>query len=158
MNLPNQLGPTVELAHDLQAEPLRRRNADVSMPRMGFVQGTRPRFSHETADLLRSRLRAATLVLSLVLAYYLVTGRPPFASDSVWDIIAAHGRDPVKPPADVNPAVPPDFELVIIRCLAKLPGNRFQDVESLEKALAGCECAGKWTEDQAAAWWRDHGG
>ncbi len=35
---------------------------------MGFVEGTRPQFSHETAGLLRSRLQAATLVLSIVLA------------------------------------------------------------------------------------------
>jgi len=90
-------------------------------------------------------------------AYYLVTGRPPFTADNVWDIIAAHGRDPVTPPAEVNPAVPPDLEMVIIRCLAKLPANRFQDVASLAKALGACECAGKWTEDRAAAWWRDVG-
>ena len=64
---------------------------------------------------------------------------------------------PSSRPAEVNPAVPADLELVIIRCLAKLPANRFQDVESLDKALAACECAGKWTEDQAAAWWREVG-
>ena len=102
------------------------------------------------------KLDARSDIYSLgAVAYYLVTGRPPFEGDSIWDIIAAHGRDPVKSPAEVNPAVPPDLEHVIIRCLAKLPVNRFDDAESLEKALAGCGCAGKWTEDQAAAWWRD---
>ncbi len=102
------------------------------------------------------KLDARSDIYSLgAVAYYLVTGRPPFERDSIWDIIAAHGRDPVKPPAEVNPAVPPDLEHVIMRCLAKLPVNRFDDVESLEKTLAGCECAGKWTEDQAAAWWRN---
>jgi eukaryotic-like serine/threonine-protein kinase len=104
------------------------------------------------------KLDARSDIYSLgAVAYYLVTGKPPFVGDSVWDIVAAHARDPVKPPAEVNPAVPPDLELVIIRCLAKQPANRFQDVENLEKALAGCECAGKWTEDQAAAWWRNVG-
>lgn len=87
-------------------------------------------------------------------AYYLVTGRPPFSGDTPWDIVVAHSRDPLVPPAEVNPAIPTDLELIIIRCLAKMPGNRFQDVESLEKALAQCACAGQWTEEQAAAWWR----
>jgi tRNA A-37 threonylcarbamoyl transferase component Bud32 len=90
-------------------------------------------------------------------AYYLLTGRPPFMADNVFDIIAAHARDPVVPPSQLNPAVPEDLELVVNRCLAKMPVNRFQDVDSLEKALAACDCADKWTEEKAAAWWREKG-
>ena len=41
---------------------------DVSRPKMGFVEGTRPRFSQETAGLLRHRLKAAALILSILLA------------------------------------------------------------------------------------------
>ena len=83
-----------------------------------------------------------------------MTGRPPFEGDTIWEIIEAHAREPVKPPAEVNPAVPADLERVIMRCLAKLPANRYQDMESLDKALGECACAGKWTEEQAAAWWQ----
>jgi len=102
------------------------------------------------------KLDARSDIYSLgAVAYYLVTGRPPFVGGSIWDIIAAHGRDPVAPPAAVNPAVPPDLEQVILRCLAKSPGSRFDDVVSLERALGECACAGKWTDDQAVAWWRN---
>ncbi len=90
-------------------------------------------------------------------AYFLVTGRPPFVADNIYDVIAAHARDPVTPASELNPAVPQDLELVINRCLAKMPANRFQDVDTLEKALAACDCADKWSEDQAAAWWREKG-
>jgi eukaryotic-like serine/threonine-protein kinase len=90
-------------------------------------------------------------------AYFLVTGRPPFVGDNIFDIIAAHARDPVTPPSELNPTVPQDLELVINRCLAKMPANRYQDVDTLEKALAACDCADQWTEDQAAAWWREKG-
>ncbi len=90
-------------------------------------------------------------------AYFLVTGRPPFVGDNIYDIIAAHARDPVTPASQLNPAVPEDLELVINHCLAKMPANRFQDVDALEKALAACECADKWTEEKAAAWWREKG-
>jgi serine/threonine-protein kinase len=90
-------------------------------------------------------------------AYFLVTGRPPFVADNIYDVIAAHARDPVTPASELNPAVPQDLELVINRCLAKMPANRYQDVDTLEKALAACACADQWTEDQAAAWWREKG-
>ncbi|MGD0516098.1 MAG: serine/threonine-protein kinase [Thermoguttaceae bacterium] len=90
-------------------------------------------------------------------AYFLLTGRPPFVADNIYDIIAAHARDPVVPASELNSAVPQDVELVVNRCLAKMPANRFQDVDTLEKALAACECADKWSEDQAAAWWREKG-
>jgi serine/threonine-protein kinase len=35
-----------------------------------------------------------------------------------------------------------------------MPKNRFQDMSSLDKAIGECACAGKWTEEQAAAWWK----
>ena len=55
-------------------------------------------------------------------------------------------------PTKINQDVPTDLEPVIIRCLAKLPVKRFQDEKCPEKSLAGCWCAGEWTEDQGAAW------
>lgn len=101
------------------------------------------------------RLDARSDIYSLgAVSYYLLTGRPPFEGDSIWKIINAHSHDSVKPPAEVNPGVPPDLELVVIRCLAKLPGNRYQDMGGLDKAFGDCACAGKWTEEQAAAWWQ----
>lgn len=87
--------------------------------------------------------------------YYALTGRPPFVGDNIWDIIVAHSRDRVKPPSEVNPAVPKDLEQVIIRCLEKRPEDRYQYVESLEQASANCQCAGKWTEEDARAWWQN---
>jgi eukaryotic-like serine/threonine-protein kinase len=101
------------------------------------------------------RLDARSDIYSLgAVAYYLVTGRPPFEGDSVEEIAAAHARDPVQPPANVNSDVPYDLERVIIRCLAKMPANRYQDMHSVDNALGECACAGKWTEAQAAAWWQ----
>jgi serine/threonine-protein kinase len=87
-------------------------------------------------------------------AYFLVTGRPPFTGDTVWDIIAAHSRDPVEPPSQINPEVPADLEQVVLRCLSKRPADRFQDAASLDQALAACVCAGAWTEARAAQWWK----
>lgn len=100
------------------------------------------------------RLDARSDIYSLgAVAYFLVTGKPPFEGNTIWDIAMAHSRDPLEPPRAVNPALPEDLERVIIRCLAKLPEERYQDMASLDKALSACACAGKWTADLAAAWW-----
>lgn len=102
------------------------------------------------------RLDARSDIYSLgAVAYWLVTGRPPFSGETAWEIISAHGRDPIQPPRDLNPNIPDDLELIIIRTLAKMPANRFQDVTSLAEALGRCACAGKWTDLQAAQWWQD---
>jgi len=101
------------------------------------------------------RLDARSDIYSLgAVAYFLLTGRPPFEGDSMWEVINAHAQSPLKPPAEVNPDIPTDLELVIIRCLAKLPANRFQDMQALDDALAACACDGQWTEARARQWWQ----
>ena len=102
------------------------------------------------------KLDARSDIYSLgAVAFYAVTGRPPFVAENIWDIVVAHSRDPVEPPSEVNRAVPEDLERVILRCLEKRPEDRYQDVESLDQALANCQCAGKWTDEDARAWWQD---
>jgi eukaryotic-like serine/threonine-protein kinase len=66
----------------------------------------------------------------------------------------AHVRDEVERPSQHRADVPADLERVILRCLAKSPEYRFQDVLSLEQALAKCAADG-WTQRHAANWWRE---
>ena len=66
----------------------------------------------------------------------------------------AHARDAVVPPSELQPGVPGDLEKVILQCLAKRPEDRFPDVASLERALAQCEAAERWTQDDALRWWQ----
>jgi len=87
-------------------------------------------------------------------AYYLLTGRPPFSGRNPMEVIIAHSRDEVVPPSQLRQGVPADLEQVVLRCLAKAPADRFPDVECLEAALGACACAGLWDERQAAAWWQ----
>jgi hypothetical protein len=43
---------------------------------------------------------------------------------------------------------------VLLRCLSKTPEGRYEDVASLEKALAACAAADGWSEEQARQWWK----
>jgi serine/threonine-protein kinase len=90
-------------------------------------------------------------------AYFLLTGQPPFPRETVMEMLIAHASDPVSSPRSVRDDIPADLEAVVLRCLEKDPARRYPDTESLEKALAGCACAGEWTEEAAAEWWRTHG-
>jgi serine/threonine-protein kinase len=88
-------------------------------------------------------------------AYYVLTGRPPFGGDDGIRILIAHARDPVVPPSLARDDIPADLERVVLRCLAKDPAGRFPDAVSLGRALRDCACAGDWDEERASRWWRD---
>jgi serine/threonine-protein kinase len=91
-------------------------------------------------------------------AYYLLTGRPPFQANERTALLIAHARDPVEPPSRVRPGIPEDLERVVLRCLAKPPDQRFPDAEALERAFGACACAGDWNQGRAAQWWQDEYG
>jgi serine/threonine-protein kinase len=88
-------------------------------------------------------------------AYGLLTGQPPFSGQSTMEVIVAHARDAVTSPSRLNASVPPDLEKVVLRCLAKDRDQRFQTAEELDRALAACESASRWNQEQAAEWWRE---
>jgi serine/threonine-protein kinase len=103
-------------------------------------------------------LDARSDVYSLgAVAFFLLTGRPPFTGKTAVQVLAAHLHQPPPPLRDLCPDVPPGLEAVVARCLAKAPGERFPDVQSLEQALARLPCAEGWTDERAAAWWERSG-
>lgn len=93
-----------------------------------------------------------------VVAYYLLTGETPFTGKNVLEVLAAHRNQEVIPPSKLMSAVPADLDRVILKCMAKLPADRFQDAASLMAALNDCEASQGWGAEQAANWWRGVGG
>lgn len=86
-------------------------------------------------------------------AYFLLTGQPPFRGDKPLKVMMAHAREEVVPPSQRNAAIPADLEAIVLRCLVKNPQERYQDATELEHALAACACADHWSQDMAAHWW-----
>jgi serine/threonine-protein kinase len=122
----------------------------------GGISGTPLFMSPEQARGLAD-LDARSDIYSLgAVAYALLTGRPPFEGTNPMEVIIAHARDEVARPSQHQADVPADVEQVILRCLAKSPQDRFQDVDSLEQALAECASADQWTQSAAARWWQDN--
>ena len=70
-----------------------------------------------------------------VILYELITGRLPFTGESMVEIgMAIATRTPEQPSA-VNPEAQP-LDAIILKCLEKDPGQRYQSVAGLQKDLA----------------------
>ena len=87
-------------------------------------------------------------------AYFLLTGRPPFEGSNALKVMIAHARDAVVAPSKLRDGVPKDLERVVLRCLAKEPAERYESATDLARDLAACATADAWTQDRAEQWWR----
>jgi serine/threonine-protein kinase len=100
------------------------------------------RFLYHNAD------SAVVDVYSLgIMLYEMLVGRPPFVRDSdstVHRIMMAHIQEDPPPMRAFDPKLqlPPGLESIVMKCLAKQPGERFESMDALIKALKGCLQAG----------------
>jgi hypothetical protein len=91
-------------------------------------------------------------------AYWMVTGQPPFPSESSVEVLIDHVKTPPKPPSEVSEvAISSELEAIILKCLEKKPDDRFQTAAELEEALDALSFAEPWTKKQAEKWWDLHG-
>jgi hypothetical protein len=127
---------------------------DETLLHEGVIAGTPAYMSPEQAS-GQTILDVRSDIYSVgALAYFLLTGRPPFVCASPLTTMAAHLSAPPTPPSSAHIGLPADLEAIVLRCLAKSPNERFADAQTLERALATCLCAEEWSEQQAANWWR----
>ncbi|MEX2178959.1 MAG: serine/threonine-protein kinase [Gemmatimonadaceae bacterium] len=69
-----------------------------------------------------------------IVAFELVTGRPPFTDQSAMALVAAHIKDTPPRTSSLRPDLSPEFAALIDRCLAKEPGKR-PDATDVARAL-----------------------
>jgi serine/threonine-protein kinase len=91
-------------------------------------------------------------------AYFLLTGGAPFRAATVAEVCAHHVHSmPERPSMRLGRPVPADLEAVVLCCLAKSPADRFADAAAVGKALHACIEGQRWGQDEARAWWGEHG-
>lgn len=70
-----------------------------------------------------------------VVLYELVTGRVPFDADTPFAIVVKHIQTPLPPPRAFRPDLPEALERVMLKALAKDPGDRFGDAAAFGAAV-----------------------
>ena len=68
-------------------------------------------------------------------AYEMLTGNPPFQASSIRALMAAHVLETPKPVADIRRDLPPALANLVMRCLAKEPGDRPQRAREIVNTL-----------------------
>lgn len=127
---------------------------DGKLTQEGTLAGTPAYMSPEQAG-GQENLDARTDIYSLgAVAYFLLTGQPPFGDRSVVKMLAAHIYETPGKPSERRPGIGADLEHVVLRCLAKEPTSRFPSMEALKLALSECRGVTPWTTEEAVAWWR----
>jgi serine/threonine protein kinase len=76
-----------------------------------------------------------------VVIYEMLTGRPPFAADSIMALMYAHFNDPVPPIHELRPDCPPQLESALMRMLAKAPDQRWHTIDEAIIAAGGASLA-----------------
>ena len=109
-------------------------NTEESLTQTGAVMGTATYFSPEQAEGMGVDARSDIYSLGVVL-FEMVTGRPPFLGDTPVAVASKHVRDHPPAPRELNPAIPPTFEAIILKAMAKNPEHRYATAEDLRADL-----------------------
>ncbi len=100
----------------------------------GSIMGTAQYLSPEQAQ--GYMVSGASDLYSIgVILYELLTGVVPFDGETAVAIAFKQVSAQPRPPSEVNPAVPPALDAVVLRALAKDPAQRYADADEFIAAL-----------------------
>ncbi len=109
---------------------------DASLTSTGMALGTPMYMAPEQAMADRNIDGRADIYSLGVVAYEVLTGRPPFSANSARALMAAHVTSVPRRLRESASGTPTDLEEIIMRCLEKDPDDRWQSAEELCEALS----------------------
>lgn len=114
------------------------------------VQGTAEYVSPEQVRGEPSGPRSDVYSLGILL-YEMLTNRPPFVSDSPAGILYKHLEASPPPPSSLCSEIPTELDRIVLRCLEKEPGARFESARELGRALREVRVAASISDDVQGA-------
>jgi serine/threonine protein kinase/formylglycine-generating enzyme required for sulfatase activity len=117
------------------AKATREEKIDLKLTSEGQALGTPDYIAPEQIiDAMSADIRADIYSLGGTL-YHLLTGRPPFQADSLYDMYQAHISRDAELLNFVRPEVPAELAALVAKMMAKELGRRFQTPGELAEAL-----------------------
>jgi serine/threonine protein kinase len=110
--------------------------ASVALTGTGVGIGTPAYMSPEQGQGLRVDHRTDIYSLGIIL-YEMLTGRIPHEAETPIAIVFKRATEPLPLPRTLNPKIPEAVERVILKALAREPGDRFASAGEMAAALKG---------------------
>jgi eukaryotic-like serine/threonine-protein kinase len=104
----------------------------------GSVLGTAQYLSPEQAQGLETSGSSDIYSVGVIL-YEALTGQVPFEAETAVAIALKQVSEPPVPPRQINPAIPPALDAVVLKALAKDPKDRYADATEFLRALDAAE-------------------
>jgi serine/threonine protein kinase/tetratricopeptide (TPR) repeat protein len=104
----------------------------------GVIIGTPEYMSPEQVDGKETDQRSDIYSLGIIL-YEMLTGRLPFEGDTPLSIAVQHRSDTPTDPRELNAQIPGDLCRILLKCLEKEKGDRFQTANELLSDLDKAE-------------------
>jgi eukaryotic-like serine/threonine-protein kinase len=122
------------------------------------IRGTPHYLSPEAINSPESVDARSDLYALAAVGYLLLTGRLVFEGRTVMEVCGHHLHTTPAPPAErLGRPLPEKLSALILACLEKDPDRRPESAADFLVRLAGCDDVAPWTEEQARAWWKEHG-
>jgi len=132
----NVLVDTTDVPHVTDFGLAKRSDGDANLTLSGQVIGTPNFMSPEQASPGTGEIGPASDIYSLgALLYHLITGRPPFLSETITATLHQVAESEPASPRLLLPTVPKDLETICLKCLEKEPRQRYPTAKELADDL-----------------------